>query len=308
MTTRTTALTVGDLETLRSSFELTLRARNLAPSSIDVYSEAVMRFRRWLADQGMPTDVERIGREHIEAYEAALFDRGCKANTVAGAHRFLQAFFKWAVEEREIQVSPLANMKPPRVPESQIPVPAEDDLRKLLAACEGRDFESLRDAALIRVLLDTGVRAGEAMGLHTGDVDVHGSRASATVLGKGRRPRTVPLGAKTAVAVDRYLRARRGHRWAKLDWLWLGQQGRFTAGGLAQMLIRRCDQAGIARLHPHQMRHFLAHSWLLAGGNEVELMSIAGWRSRDMLARYGRATVAERAAEAHRRLSPGDRL
>jgi site-specific recombinase XerD len=165
--------------------------------------------------------------------------------------------YAWLVEEQEIQVDPMARMKPPLVPAKPVPIVAADGLKRLFAACAGPSFEARRDTALIMLLLDTGARREEMAGLKLADVDL--DLDVLLVLGKGRRERALPFGRKAGEALDRYLRVRARHKDAELPWLWLGKKGQLTAWGLVQMLRRRGAQAGLPGLHPHQLRHTFAH-------------------------------------------------
>jgi integrase len=119
----------------------------------------------------------------------------------------------------------------------------------------------------------------------------------------------VPFGARTAQALDRYLRLRRQHAMADRPSLWLAEKGRgvLTHDGIRQMLHRRGESIGV-RVHAHMFRHGFADAWLRAGGSPNDLQELAGWRSPQMVNRYAAANRAERAREAYRRLSPMDSL
>lgn len=115
-----------DLASLRASFQLHLRAENKSAKTIETYSDALDQLTAFVERAGMPRGIGALRREHVEAFLVSLQESGRSPATVNNRYRSLQAFFRWLAEEDELRESPMARMRPPKVPERPVPVLREE--------------------------------------------------------------------------------------------------------------------------------------------------------------------------------------
>jgi site-specific recombinase XerD len=278
-----------DTEALITSWTLALH--DLADSTRTLYADVVRRFARGLPEDVGLTDVTKTD---CQRYFTELRSLGRAQATMRSRWIALRNFYGWAFSEGEVDENPMAEVKVARAEPPPPTVPDDDDLAKLFKVCAGREFHQRRDLGMIRLAAATGMRVAELCALRVDDVDL-ANRLVVIRRGKGDRRRVARVDPETGAAVDRYLRARARHKKAALPQLWLSRFGAFGRKGAMAMLPRRCDEAGIPRMHWHLLRHRFAHEFLRRGGQEGDLAKLGGWEDASVMRRYGSALAVDRA-------------
>jgi site-specific recombinase XerD len=301
---------VAEAKLLAESWQLALRADRKSPQTLKAYSDGVRQYLAWCeAQDAIPFD-----RGSLREWVAGVLDGGAAAATARARQLAVRRFASWLAEEGELEADPFVGVKAPKLDTKVIEPLTDDQLRALIKACAppkgATPAEALRyrrDEAIVRLMLESGIRAGEVVALQLADIDLP-SGVAIVRRGKGGKGRTIPVGPEASLGIDRYLRLRRHHRLADTSPdLWLGDRGkRFTYDALHKTLRERANTAGVTGFHPHRLRHTAAHRWLAAGGSEGGLMAVAGWTRPDMLMRYTKAQASSRAAEEAKKLNLGE--
>lgn len=277
-------------------------------NTLRAYAHSLRYMERFFAEHHPRRldDPESIRPRELVAWYASRRESGLAPTSVGKLHTDARAFFNWCVREEEWSRNPISRVKAPRVEAEPVSLVDPETTRALLALEWKSPFFTARNRAIILVLLDSGVRVSELTGMQVDDLDM--SQGRVTVTGKGGRVRVVPLGRSSRVALRRYLRRRERFPHGHFSALWVGMQGPIKSVAVNKILEIACERAGVPHVKPHAFRHTFGHSALRAGAREGDVMYIGGWRTREMLDRYGAAGRAQRALEAHADFSPGDAL
>jgi site-specific recombinase XerD len=302
--TPTPTIHAPNLAELLPSWQRALKAERKSVATRTSYTAGVTAFLRWCEDTG---NAPVLDKDIAQEFVNDLLDGGAEAATALARLKGVRRFSAWLTEERILATDPLLGMRSPKLDRKVVRALDTDQLKALIKACSGQRLSDRRDEAIVRLMLETGARASEVVGLAVDDVDL--DREQVVIRrGKGGKGRIVGIGPQTVMALDRYLRMRRRHPLASASALWLGAQGGKTFGyaGLRGALKARARAAGIEGFHPHLMRHTFATRWKAAQGTDDGLMAVAGWSSRTMIDRYAGAAAAQRAADESRSLGLGD--
>jgi site-specific recombinase XerD len=284
-----------------ANFLFTRRAGNRSDRTLEVYDRNLRRFA-----VAVSSNLSECTPMQIQRHLMGLGTR-MRPISVHQHYRVLRTFFNWTVDAGLLASDPMRSIPRPRIPLALPNVPTEEELRAVLASCTAT-FEGDRNSAMILVMADAGLRAGEVVRARVRDWDL--AKLSIVVrLGKGQKDRVTFVSPTTADAIRQHLAMRPDV--GDADCLFADARGRpIKLRHLAQILHRLSRRAGLPldrRLHPHALRHFAATAWLRNGMGVDQARRLLGHTDMSMTLRYS-SLVAADLQRAHREAAAIERL
>jgi integrase/recombinase XerC len=257
--------------------------RRLAPRTVAMYSDAL----RWLEDgaAAWPVALREVQPHHVRRFTAQLRERGLGPRSIAIALAAWRGLYRWWGRQGLIKANPVDGIRAPKAPRPLPKALSVDQAVALAAHAPQRGDAALsaRDHCIVELLYGCGLRVGELVGLDAqagpgaaGWVDA--ADASAQVLGKGSKRRSVPVGAAALQALQAWLQARPGLARPGEAALFVSRRGtRLTASQVRSRLKALAIEAGLpTHVHPHMLRHSCASHLLQSSGDLRAVQELLG--------------------------------
>jgi len=255
---------------------------NTSPRTAEFYEADLKEFARFLAEKNV-TRVEEVGIGGVMDFRNILLEGKRKRFTVYRKDAAIRRFLDWIRTSTEagLDLDPIEPMHQPL--DQQITFLEHEEAEQLLSFPQGA-LDSLRDAAMIRLMLDTGVTVSEIRGLLKSDLDLDAAQVQLGGPGSHLAPRARLLSKETVKTLRRYLERRKD----ETPELIIGRAARpvTTSKSLQNALWKRCDQVGLPRISPMVLRHTFAIRFLRHGATLNELKAALGVRDTTNIGVY----------------------
>ncbi len=296
---------------------------NCSPKTIIAYEQRLRYFSTWLQSAHGIVDVEDLRLEHLRGWMGYLKrtptyrGKSLSDESIQSYGRSLLAFCHWLELEEKIEKPITTRFKLPRVEKKFVPTFTPDEVKKLLDACEEGDIYNpqlrraltARNRAIVTLLIDTGIRLSELVGLRLGDIDK--SDRVLLVHRKGNKWQQVPVSRDGFKPLHSYLAHHRSvlsgdERARKDDAVFLAANGQpLTKWGVSMLFKRLKKRTGIdgKRVSAHQCRRYMATTQLASGRSPLDVRRQLGHTSLKMTDHYASLTI-DQLKKSHEQYSP----
>jgi site-specific recombinase XerD len=267
------------VETLTNQWLAYLSQQGKSHYTIIAYRRGLLHLIRWSEQTYeedfdvtalFPRDLEHWKTHQIKVQKSA-------PATINQRLVAVSRFFAWCLEIGVIAKNPTRWVQTIRLEKHQPHGINQNQLHRLLRTVHRAG--DLRDSAMIEVLSGTGIRVGELLGLHTGDIIALDKRSAHLIVRQGKygNYRTVPLTKTVRQAITAYLE-QHPQRDNPDTPLWMGRRGTLThSSSVLRLLDKYCIQAKIEKITPHQLRHTFATRYLQKNPDDLRgLVALLG--------------------------------
>ena len=262
-------MAASNAETLSKQWLKYLLQKGRSEHTVSAYRHGLSHFAKWYADiYNAELDLSLVMPRDVRDWKAyqKLVEKAAPA-TINQRLVALKRFFTWAVHEDVCRENPADDVRLTRLDRHEPKSMKGGDLRCLLR--EAR--RNPRDYAMIELLAGTGLRVGEMLALHIGDIKLNERSGSVIVRqGKADNYREIPLTADVRKALAAYLDLAHPEPDNAQAPLWTGHKGYLKErSAIKRMLEKYAHLARIKLLSPHVLRHTFATRYLTANPDDI---------------------------------------
>ena len=160
-------------------YEFDCKARKLGVNTIQGYMRMLRYLMDYLDKEYDITQIEDVKPFHIKHFLLLKQEEGKKPQYINDLLKVYKTFFRYLEEEEYLEKAPTAKIHNVKQPKVLIRTFSEDEIRRMLNYCNGRDFVSIRNKALLSILFDTGMRLNEVVSLKREQIHEDGTIATA---------------------------------------------------------------------------------------------------------------------------------
>ena len=245
--------------------------RRMSPNTLDGYRRDLIALHDWAGAQSR--DAASLGSEDIRAFVAAEHRRGLSPKSLQRRLSAVRSFYRWLLKQGRVGANPAAPIRAPKAPR-KLPQVLDPDEAKALVEVPTDVPLGLRDRALLELFYSSGLRLSELCGLRWGSLDL--DNGLVTVLGKGSKERTVPVGSHACHAL-RAWRAEQCVAGKDPAPVFPGRNGPITPRAVQLRLRQLAQRQGLfKRVHPHLLRHSFASHVLESSGDLRGVQELLG--------------------------------
>jgi integrase/recombinase XerC len=260
--------------------------RRLAPRTLAMYADALGWLQELAADDAV--DLPRAQAHDVRGWMVRLRERGLGPRSIAIALAAWRGLYKHWGRERRVTHNPVDGLRAPKAPK---PLPKALNVDQAVALAQqmpATEHPALRarDHCIVELLYGCGLRVGELSGLDVaaspaaaGWIDT--ADATAHVLGKGRKRRSVPVGGPALVALSEWVAQRATLARPGEPALFVSNRGtRLSDSQVRSRLQGLARDAGLPTgVHPHMLRHSYASHLLQSSGDLRAVQELLGHAS-----------------------------